>query len=74
MTDKNDNESASLLSAFDAWRKRWAFKTNMGLSEEERAVYEKNLAKKEEAAQCFKCEEYKHWMLNYSKKCVLRVS
>lgn len=60
-------ESSSLMASFDAWRQKWALKANIGVSEADREAREKEQAQKLQQAQCAKCEEYKHWMLNYSE-------
>lgn len=64
-------ESSSLLSSFSAWRQKWASAAN--LSETEKAALETEQAEKKRLAECAKCDEYKNWMLTYSKFKVLGI-
>lgn len=63
----SQGESSSLTSSFERWRKKIAYQTNLGITEDERKAYEKTLVEDKAKRDCVKCEEYKHWMLNYSK-------
>jgi inner membrane protease ATP23 len=58
--------NGELPSGFDWWRRTLAYKTGLGITEEEKIRYENDVKAKIKDSQCRKCYEYRDWMLNFS--------
>lgn len=59
-------EEQDLPAGFDWWRRTLAYKTGLGLSEEEKQRYEADLKRKVKDAQCKNCHEWRDFMLQNS--------
>lgn len=62
----SDNTTAPDASAFEKWRKKLCYMTNLGMTPDERTQYAQTLAKEEERNDCIRCNRYKDWMMTYS--------
>lgn len=51
---------------FSRWRKSLSYITGIGLSDEERAMYDKTRKVETEQAQCIRCDEWKDSLMKYS--------
>lgn len=53
-------------SSFEWWRRTLQYKTGLGLTEDEKIKYEKDLSVRTTKNDCERCYSYRDWMLQYS--------
>lgn len=59
-------DNSGTPSGFEWWRRLLAYRTGLGMSEEERTQFELDYRKKHFANNCAQCEQNRDWMLRYS--------
>lgn len=53
------------ISGFEWWRRTLEYKTGLGLTQDAKIQYEKDLAYKKSEKSCSQCEQYTNWIFRY---------